>query len=344
LEAEEEPMNGMRATQVSAADVRFAVEAARWAPSVHNTQPWRFGVSAGERITLAADPDRRLAEADPHGREMLISCGAALFTLRTAIRRLGRRPLVRLLPDPDRPNLLAEVEFGESLPVTEEIERRYGQIRVRRTHRGAFTDGRLPAALEVALRSQAVREGAILHVAADQHTTGALAALTWAAQHVQRLNPRLAAESARWAPAPRSHRLDGVRHGAYPQQEVVTEPHFPGREFARGHGWGVPDVRSESESAAGAVLMLTTREDRPADWLGAGQALQRILLTAGVAADLSAAFHTQPLEIPELREFIGTRFYRGEHPQMLLRLGVADRGFESVRRPVGEVLDSPLSR
>jgi hypothetical protein len=68
------------------------------------------------------------------------------------------------------------------------------------------------------------------------------------------------------------------------------------------------------------VALLTTRTDRRADWLRAGQALQRILLRA-TAEEVSAAFHTQALEVPELREFIRVRFSDGAHPQMLLRLG-----------------------
>jgi nitroreductase len=141
-------MNRTQTSLVSVGDARFAVEAARWAPSVHNTQPWRFGVhSAGEggRITLRADADRRLEVADPDGREMPISGGTALYTLRAAILRLGYVPRVRLLPDPDRPHLLAEVEFGDEPAEpgrAAEAERLYGQIGARRTHRGSSGPGR----------------------------------------------------------------------------------------------------------------------------------------------------------------------------------------------------------
>lgn len=269
------------------ADLKMAVEAARWAPSVLNSQPWRFAVRDG-LITLRADADRRL-EADQAGREMLISCGAALFTLRVAIRRLGREPVVRALPDPDRPHLLAEVSLGEPPADTAQADRLYGQIRVRRSHRGAFHPKPMSAALATALRDEARREGAILHIASDEHTKAVLAGLTIAAQHVHHLNPRHAAEPATWAPAPQ-------------------------------------------------ILVLTTRQDRPADWIAAGQALQRVLLTAALTENLSAGFHTQPLKIPELRTFLSTRCYHGEHPQVLFRLGVPTTPPQpTTRRPPNEL-------
>lgn len=345
-----EPVQAQTAEESPERDARFAVEAARWAPSVHNTQPWRFGVhhsghhsgqggGQGSRISLRADVERRLEVSDPDGREMLISCGAALFTLCVAVRRLGYVPRVRLLPDPDRPHLLADVDFGDPLTENEDARRLYGQIRERRTHRGAFRPDPVPASLLSTLRQEAQREGATLHLATDVHTRGALAALTQAAEHVQRLNPAYVAEAARWAPAPRSPRQDGVHEGAYPKDPARTEPHFPGRDYARGLGWGAGAPEDPTrEPITGTVAVLTTTGDTRADWLRAGQALQRVLLRAGLEEDISAAFHTQALEVPELREFIRTRFCAGDHPQMLLRLGRADGGFTEVRRPVGDVL------
>src|SRR6266498_2638474 len=81
------------------------------APSVHNTQPWWFRV-AGPALELHADPQRGLPAADPSGREMFISCGAALFGLRLAVRGLGCHPAMQLLPDPEQPDLLARVWLG----------------------------------------------------------------------------------------------------------------------------------------------------------------------------------------------------------------------------------------
>lgn len=89
--------------------------------------------------------------------------------------------------------------------------------------------------------------------------------------------------------------------------------------------------------SAGVVAQLATSADQPADWIRSGQALQRVLLAAA-ANGIAAALHSQPLELPELREFIRIRLNSGAYPQMLLRLGATDKVTTSIRRPVEEVL------
>jgi hypothetical protein len=85
------------------------------------------------------------------------------------------------------------------------------------------------------------------------------------------------------------------------------------------------------------VALLTTPGDAPADRLAAGMALQRTLLRA-TEAGVSAAFHTQALELPELRSFVRMRFCGGTHPQMLMRLGRPHAPHGSgVRRPGSDV-------
>ncbi|WP_026403458.1 Acg family FMN-binding oxidoreductase [Actinomadura rifamycini] len=320
-----------------AEDARRAIGDAVWAPSVHNTQPWRFGVR-GARISVRADADRRLGVADPAGREMLISCGAALYNLRLALRVLGYAPDARLLPDPDRPHLLADVHMNPGQPPDGDLEDLHGRIRRRRTHRGGFGPGGVPDTVIGRIATETQTEGARLIQAVDAHVEGALAALTDAAEHVQRRTPSYASEIARWAPAPGTRRRDGVQEGGYPR-EARTEPRFAARDFARGQDRGVPGPAEGGGREAGLVMLLATQTDDPTAWIRAGQALQRLLLRADQHG-LAVAFHTQALEVPELRDFIRTRFCAGRHPQSLLRIGAVSGDaprFEAVRRPVEEV-------
>jgi nitroreductase len=312
---------------------RFLLDTVVWAPSVHNTQPWWFG-TRDATVTVHADLDRRLQVADPDGREMLVSCGAALYTLRLAIRHLGHRPSVRMLTDPERPGLVADVTIGPPEPATGEVERLYAQIRRRRTHRGGFRPEGLPAGLLRSLRDHAYDEGVTLRVVADPGSRIALAALTEVAEQTLRSDPAYRAELARWAPRPGSGRPDGVHEEAYPRHSRRTDPYFAQRDFARGQGWGL--IGDDQQDATGVVAVLTTDADARADWLRAGQALQRVLLRAA-ADDVSAAFHSQALEIPELRDFLRVRHCGGAYPQMIMRLGVAASESEGVRRPPADV-------
>jgi nitroreductase len=316
---------------------RFVVEAAVHAPSVHNTQPWWFS-SAKDEISVHADAERRLKIADPDGREMMISCGAAVFTARVALRYVGWVPEVSALPDPDLPNLVARMSWHDKRPPVDYERELFAEIPRRRTHRGGFDPEPLPDGLLTALRHEAAREQATLRIMGDEGERGALSAVVEAADYALRLDAARVAEESRWAPPPGSRRSDGVPSTAYPARPERTEPPFPSRDFAHGHGWGLPPAgESQIPRSAGVVALLTTASDRPPDWISAGQALQRVLLLAS-SCGVSAALHSQPLEIAQLREFIRVQLGTGAYPQMVLRLGTTGQSATSVRRGVDEVL------
>ena len=317
---------------------RYVVASAVWAPSVHNTQPWRFTADGGPRISLHADARRRLAVADPDGREMMISCGAALFTARLALRALGYIPETRVLPDPAQPALVAEVSWRDRAAADEFERRLSGHVLTRRTHRGAFDPEPLPPDTLAALRAAAAREGAALRIVADDGRRAALAAAVQSAEHELRRDVERLRELARWTPAPGSACRDGVPATSYPARAERTQPYFPGRDFARGHGWGTPPLSpATSHRAAGVAGLLTTTADHPVDWVNAGQALQRIMLTASTCG-AAVALHSQPLELPWLREFIRTQLSDDACPHLVLRIGLVTQVAVSVRRDPDDVL------
>lgn len=316
--------------------VKAALEAARWAPSVHNTQPWSFTVSGAE-IGLRADVERKLRMGDVTGRELLISCGAALFNMRAAIRGEGRTPEVRLLPDPDRPSLLATVKVGADAEPDEQVRVLAEEIEKRRTHRAGFTDLPVPTQLVDELAGDAMREGATLTPVGSATAVEVIAALTRAAQGVQSQDQGFNLEVIRWARPPDSTRKDGVPADAYPREPTTTEPDFPQRDYAWQHPWG-SSAHQATSAAAGVVALLTTSGDDRRDWIIAGQALQRVLLHAS-ANGVSAAFHTQALEMPHLREFLREELCAGAYPQMIMRLGITFDETRGVRRPLSDLVE-----
>ena len=318
--------------------VRYLVARAAWSPSVHNTQPWRFTAGDGPQLSLHADASRRLAVADPDGREMMISCGAALFTIRLALRSLGYIPRTRVLPDPGQPALVAQVSWPDRAPAGDFERRLSGHVLIRRTHRGAFDPEPLPPGALAALADAAARQGTALRVVADDGQRATLAAAVQAAEHELRRDSERLRELARWTPAPGSARSDGVPATSYPARAERTLPYFPGRDFARGHGWGMPPVSTAtSHRVAGLTALLTTDADQPADWVHAGQALQRIALTAS-AYGAAVALHSQPLELPSLRQFLRAQYSDGAFPQLILRAGLVTQVSLSVRRDPSDML------
>jgi hypothetical protein len=318
--------------------IEFAVAAAVHAPSVHNTQPWRFG--PGERhIDVYADVGRRLRVADPDGRELMISCGAAVFTLRVALRYLGWLPRARLFPDVSRPALVARVSWDADRIAADAYEQEmYAAVSARHTHRGGFGPAPLPAGTLAALRDEATREGAMLRLVTAGDQRDALAAVVQAGEHALRLDGHRAGELADWVVPPGSPRRDGIPPTAYPAEPAHTDPDFPGRDFAAGKGWGLAASAAADERSPGVACLLATSVNEPADWVAAGQALQRVLLRA-TACGVAAALHSQPLELAQLRDFIRVQLAARAHPQMIIRLGVTGQaGPASIRRPVGDVL------
>jgi len=318
----------------------FVIRAAVAAPSVQNSQPWHFSSHPGA-IRLHADPRRGLPQADPAGREMVISCGAALFNIRLAMRHLGFAAGVTLLPDPSCPDLLAEIRWGWRAPPTPEEESLYRAIMRRHTHRGPFAVEAPPPLISDLIRV-ARQEQAELHVIYDASRHHPLADLIQAAELVQRSSPPFAAERVRWARPPGDRRRDGVPVTACWRQP--DGPEFAARGFERGAtGWWYPaHPQQDRPQALGVVAILATRDDRRLGWLLAGQALQRLLLHAA-AGGVSVAFHTQPLELPGTRARIRTEFTGGAYPQMLLRLGCGGRAGATLRRPVADTLAGSLT-
>jgi hypothetical protein len=316
---------------------RLAAVAGR-APSVHNTQPWRFRVT-GAMVDLLADPARQLRQVDPAGREMLISCGAALFGVRLGLRALGLLPLVDLLPAAGEPHLVARVRVAGRAATSRHESELLTAAYHRHTHRGWFGPGEVPARLVDGLRADASSEGAELLVLSDPGQVLWLAELVRTAAHAQAAAPLIASELRAWTRPVGSTARDGIPASARADAAAAPAPTvapdsgawLPQRDF------GKPGTLRAAGSAPPVTAILTTSGDTPADWIRAGQALHRILLHAATRW-VFASLQTQPLELAPPRAELAARLQVAGHPQMILQLGRSNAAGPTPRRPAVEIL------
>jgi hypothetical protein len=318
---------------VLAGNARYLIATAARAPSVHNSQPWRFRVGA-QAVELWSDARRKL-RTDPIGREMLISCGAALFGLRLAVRSLGYRPVVELLPDQAQLRLLARVGIGGAMPMNALERQMLAAVPHRHTHRGPFAPGPLPTGLLAGLQDDALVEGAVLALVDDGLPYERLAQIVVAAARRGDRDPGAQAEVRKWTREASSTARDGVPATALagPPGRI---PHGRLRQRDFDLGRGLARLPGEADVPPAATAVLLTPGDRRADWLRAGQALQRLLLHAA-GQWVFASLHTQPLEDPITRALIRDRLNLPGNPQMLLQLGRATSAASTARRPPSDL-------
>ena len=322
-----------RAVPIPAGQVGYLIATAARAPSVHNTQPWRF--RAGEyAIELYADPVRKL-KVDPAGREMLISCGAALFGLRLAVRSLGYLPVVELLPGLPPRRLLARVSLGRAEPITPRERQLLEALPHRHTHRGPWAPGPLPPGLLAGLQHDALAEGAQLALIDRDLAYHKLADIAGVAGRRQDRDPVAREEMRRWSRSAAEPARDGVPAHAFPATSDHQPGRLPQRDFDLGRGLGL--LPGGGPPSAATAVLLTTGDNR-ADWLRAGQALHRLLAHAA-SKWVFASLHTQPLENEPIRALIRDRLALPGSPQILLQLGRAHTTRATARRPPADLTE-----
>jgi nitroreductase len=323
-------------TALDAGALEELVSAAVAAPSMHNTQPWRFRLRPdAHTIEIRAAVERGLRAEDPDGRGLHLSVGAAAFNLRLAVAHLGWEPVLRLLPDPHEPQLLASVRLaGRPLGGTTVEPELYDQIWRRHSSRLPFSARPLPTALRVDLLEAAHAEGARLRLP-DGEETHRLLVLTREAEVRNTMDSSRRDESRRWIRSAADTDF-GIPPEALGPQDALGR--VPMRDFSSLR----PPARQSSVAfeAHPQVAVLTTAHDRRADWLRAGLALQRVLLIATRAHVQSSLLH-QAIEWPDLRWLLRDPRHGPEHVQMLIRLGYGPEGPATPRAAALYAMDTP---
>jgi hypothetical protein len=334
-------------------EIATILSVAARAPSIHNTQPWQFR-PGDNYVELLADPDRMLRAIDPDSRELMISCGAALFGLRLGLRRVGRLPAVELVPDRAQPWLAARVwPAGRAAPTQVEADL-IAAVPHRHTHRGSFSPGEVPGRLLKAMVTDAIAEGCELMLINDAKKIDRLHRLVRRAAAQQQADPDIMAELAHWVRPLHSQARDGVpatarlaagisvsqrdntdevagRQMARPWPAATVPGRIPGRDF------GLPGTEEQDAEPPSATAVLLTSRDTAADWLRAGQALDRVLLRAA-GRWVFASLQSQPLESPRHRHAVRALLGGHGYPQMVLQFGRANTAIATPRRSYAEML------
>ncbi|MEU5264655.1 NAD(P)H nitroreductase [Amycolatopsis sp. NPDC021455] len=313
--------------------VKTAVAMAVRAPSVHNSQPWYWRIGQSS-LHLYADPDRRLPETDPDGRDLILSCGAALHHLRVGFGALGWAAEVHRLPNPGEPDHLAAITLHPRDPSQDEIAMA-AAIPRRRTDRRRHSSWIVPRGHVEAMAKAAALEGTVLQVA-DNSARYYLATAIEEAADRHAADPAYRTELAAWSG--RHLSPDGV-----PARNTPAPDDTPGglrtRPFADPLLAQPPGAKAEDDETV--LLVLSTASDDRMSRLRAGEATSAVLLTAN-AFGLSSCPLTEPLELPEVRDTVTERVTGGSFPQMVLRIGWAPVNAEPLpatpRRDLGEVL------
>jgi hypothetical protein len=324
------------------------VAAATRAPSIHNTQPWRF-VAGPERLDVHLDTERALPVLDPTGRQQIISCGSAIEFAVVALAAAGHAAEVDLLPDDADPAHLATVRVtGEHEP-TEGDRALAGAIDLRHTVRAAFQPRAVPRDLVDRLQHEAARFGTWVKPITRSEEEIATVFLISRAEEMEQSDPAYLAELQSWMRTDPGS-VDGVPVEAVPSEDPQTRPsNWLIRDFVVGQREvsqspfieaGDADAPPPEVEHPAVVLMGTEADDRYS-WLLAGRALGRVLLHA-TAAGVAASPLTQALDWPATRTRMQAQLSLVGHPQMLLRMGYAPEGAAgkavSGRRPVADVL------
>jgi hypothetical protein len=312
---------------------RHAIAHAILAPSVHNTQPWRF-VIIGKTLEIYADGSRRLRVLDPTGRQMLISCGCALFNTRVALAASGYDAIVKRFPQPDQPDLLARLTVGEPADRWLPLASLDAMIEPRHTNRRRFASDPVPPEVVQGLIDAAAAEGAQLYETTDSEQRYWVARLSQEADREQNANPAYRAELRAWT-TDDPMRRDGVPSLAVPHVDARAGDDVPIRDFdTHGTGWLPVETHSSMDQY---LLLLGTLADRPEAWLRAGEALEHVLLEA-TRQGYAASPLTQVVEIPVTRERLRTELRLEMHPHILMRVGRAPKTPASRRRRFEDVV------
>ena len=318
--------------------LRHAAARATLAPSIHNTQPWRFRLGR-HSLEMRANPDRQLRVLDPGRRQLMISCGCALFNARVAVAASRHELLVERFPEPSDPDLVARLTLGNPNAPWTPLVRLDAAIDRRRSSRRELFDTHVSEEILWELTTAASAEDATAVPISSLDQRRDVAALVREADAVENADPDYLAELRKWT-IERSSRDEGVAASSYPQA-TGQRGEIPLRDFGAGESGQMPPMLDSGLDQC--LLVIGTSADDQPSWLRAGEALERLWLEA-TRLDQVLSLFSQPVEVRHTRQRLSQVLGASICPQVLLRVGQAAPNVATRRRPLDQMLDEPATQ
>ncbi|MBB4765028.1 Acg family FMN-binding oxidoreductase [Amorphoplanes digitatis] len=301
-------------TRAEARALSNAATTAGHAPSIHNTQPWRWRLTDNQ-LDLYLDHSRGLEVTDPESRLAILSCGAALHHALVSLAAAGWHTLIARMPNPAHPDHLAQLRLDHRIPVTPAAIRHLQTIGVRHTDRRPVVSTPVDADTLSAIVAAAESAGAGLHLLRPDQVYD-LATAADQAQRAEVEDVAWQAELGYWTGGTRllGSGIPDSAIGDHAPQTTV-----PGRDF--GHHGDLPISEAHENAARFAVLY--GPGDGKLDWLRAGETLSAAWLTA-IELGVSVVPLSATIEVAATREHIRCLLADLGHPQLVLRFSTPD--------------------
>ncbi len=274
---------------VTADVVRAIVGQGVLAPSGGNCQPWRFAFRDG-RLRCFHDVERSRSFLDLDHRAAHLSFGAAIENMRLAAAEIGLDTVVELHPVAGDATAVCDLTFSPSAVAEDALSR---QIAARVTNRRLGERAPLPPGTLSRLADVAAAAGARLTFIESPEAMDAAGKLLGRGDRLRYLSPVMHREmmnEVRWTPTDVRATRDGLDLltlelnptdlaglrllSSWPVLQALGEV---------GGGAGLEKPARKSVAAASALGLITVDESRPAAWLRAGRALERVWLSATAA-------------------------------------------------------------
>ncbi|MDM7862128.1 hypothetical protein QTP81_16100 [Alteromonas sp. ASW11-36] len=313
----------------------FLLNYAILAPSHYNAQPWRFRLS-NNGLDIILDKKRVSRFVDPHSREAIISCGAAIGMIEVAAHYFGCSVNINYENTTDR-DLLAHINLTGNFDPSDNDIAWFHAIKYRQTNRKYFDDTEPPNQAIDSVQSYAKTLDVQLSLARDIGTIIKFSDMVERAVKRQFAKPWFRFEFTSWQRSLLSLKPDGLTgHGFY----NTTLPNLISKPMLNWFNWGssigkynVDKCRNGSPTFA----VISTANDDRTDWLNTGRLLTFLLL--GLAHQgLSVSYMNQAIQEPDIRKQLPPILQSLQYPQLILRIGKASPVHFTSRRSVEQTI------